>query len=166
MGVASLRMWCYLHSTMKPQNGATSSTSANRDAAIQKALQNIVKTLVIVCICFLICWSPSVFIYFLFRMGVAGINLHSWYKQLSTGLYLLNSSINPIIYVLQYQEFQQALVSLIKKKRHGASAKSTARAWVRLLLNSMGLTTNIFKNCQPVTNIIYIAITCWCLAFV
>lgn len=56
IGFASVRMWWTLkRSTSKQSNN---SVSKNRDATIEKAQWNIIKTLILVYLCFIVCWTP------------------------------------------------------------------------------------------------------------
>ena len=76
-----------------------------------QARQNIFKTLVIVTVCFTICWLPNQALYFYFNMGNY-LNFSAWYYHGSVILVYCNSCCNPIIYVAQYDQFRLGIKTL------------------------------------------------------
>ena len=75
--------------------------------------RNITKTLVIVFLVYVICWSPDQFLFLQWNCGGTidfGGVLHSTVVIMA----MLNSACNPFIYALRYKQYQEGLKSLFK----------------------------------------------------
>ncbi|XP_038045561.1 beta-1 adrenergic receptor-like [Patiria miniata] len=81
--------------------------------SLLRARRNTFKTLFIVFVTFLICWSPSQFTFFLFNVGLIKIDYDGPLMVTSTILVASNCCINPIIYSFKYRQFRRALRKLI-----------------------------------------------------
>lgn len=119
-------IYCYVHMTTRiirqtgsATNGVQGESSGNksseeRERRMQKAGRNLFKTLLIVAIAFVICNSPSQ-IYFLLLNGGVKLKLGALYRFF-TMTYFINAVINPILYTVQYEEFQKELKKLFCPK--------------------------------------------------
>ncbi len=99
--------------------GQTSTSGAPNKFG--KAKRNTVKLLVLVCSCFIFCWSFNQFFFMAFNLG-APLSLTTPFYQFSVIAVFINSCINPFIYVFKFEEFQKGLRDLFggclpKKKR-------------------------------------------------
>ena len=74
----------------------------------QLARRNTVKTLLIVGLCFIICWSQNQVRYLMFNCGY-NINFNSTYHQFNILMVFLNCTVNPFIYLIKYRDNQEAL---------------------------------------------------------
>lgn len=103
-------------------NQANSQNSGN----VSRAQVNIMKTMLLVSICFAVLWAPAQLYYFAYIIGV--------YKgdYLSTAYYVfniicfINSIINPFIYAMKIEEFREMVLEIfgIKLKSSHAPTKS------------------------------------------
>ena len=97
-----------------------------KDQTMARASKNIFKTLIIVTVCFTICWMPNQIIFLYYNLGYA-LTFTTWYYHLTIFLVYLNCCCNPIIYAAQYEQFQIGIAKL-KSRVIGRinSASSTA----------------------------------------
>ena len=71
-----------------------------------KAAQELEKMLLVVVICYMVCWGPNQIIFFSYNMG-APVSFASTYYHISVVLAVMNSAINPFIYVLKNPFFRK-----------------------------------------------------------
>ena len=74
----------------------------------QLARRNTIKTLLIVGLCFIICWSQNQVRYLMFNCGY-DINFTSNYQEFTTLMVFINCTVNPFIYLIKYRDYQEAL---------------------------------------------------------
>ena len=74
----------------------------------QLARRNTIKTLLIVGLCFIICWSQNQIIYFMHNCGYE-VNFNTTYFQSTVVMVFLNCIVNPFIYLIKYRDYQEAL---------------------------------------------------------
>ena len=86
---------------------STQRADPGRDK-FQLARNNTIKTLLIVGLCFIICWSQTEIMYFMYNCGY-NINFSTTYVQFTVLLVFLNCVINPFIYLIKYRDYQEAL---------------------------------------------------------
>ncbi|XP_038048203.1 prolactin-releasing peptide receptor-like [Patiria miniata] len=98
-------------STVATAPGAPESMSDS----LLRARRNTFKTLMIVFITFLVCWSPNQIIFLLWNFGW-GAKFTDWYFLLSLALIASNSCVNPFIYALKYKQFRKGLLQILGKK--------------------------------------------------
>ena len=82
-----------------------------REARMMRARQNVIKTLIIVGACFIICWGPNQILYFLSNIGVR-VDFTSIYYHWTVMMTSVNCCINPIIYTFKYEQFRKCLRKL------------------------------------------------------
>ena len=110
----------------KNNNVGSSSSTAN----ILKAKINIIKTLLIVVVFFLLCFSYLQILYLLYNFGYE-VNWNGAQAELSTIMVFLNCTVNPYIYLVNYKDFQNALMGLLRCNRlHGDTGTSQPHAVV------------------------------------
>ena len=102
-------------------SAANATTTKSVDPGKQKfqlARRNTIKTLLIVALCFIICWSQNQVRYLMFNCGY-NINFNSFYHQFTILLVFLNCTVNPFIYLIKYKDYQEALKTFFhcNKKR-------------------------------------------------
>ena len=76
----------------------------------QLARTNTIKTLLIVALCFIICWSNNQVYYTMYNLGY-NVNWNGIYYKFTVLMIFLNCTINPFIYLIKYQDYQIALKS-------------------------------------------------------
>ena len=74
----------------------------------QLARINVVKTFLLVGICFIICWSNNQVYYLMSNLGYDA-DWNSDFYKFTVVMVFLNCTINPFIYLIKYQDFQMAL---------------------------------------------------------
>ena len=73
----------------------------------QLARRNTIKTLLIVGLCFIICWSQNQILYFMYNCGYS-TNFNTPYFQSTILMVFLNCTVNPFIYLIKYKDYQIA----------------------------------------------------------
>lgn len=76
------------------------------------ARRNTIRMLILVCLCFILCWSWNQFFYLAFNVGVK-VDFSSAYYQFSVVAVFFNCCLNPVIYLTQYDEFKAAVKKLV-----------------------------------------------------
>lgn len=100
--------------TEESKEGPVAATPAKEDH-YQRARNNTVKTLVVVAVCFVICWSPNQIYFLMMNLGYPW-DFSSTFYHFTVFMVFLNSCINPFIYSLKYQPFQTAALEMFCKK--------------------------------------------------
>ena len=113
------------------ENKSTETDKPNTDTGKDKfelARRNTIKTLLIVGLCFIICWSQNQVIYLLYNCGYY-LNLSVVYQQFTVLMVFLNCTVNPFIYLIKYRDYQQALKAFFHCNKyqddHSCSNSST-----------------------------------------
>ncbi|XP_070572990.1 somatostatin receptor type 5-like [Ptychodera flava] len=107
------------------------TTQGNRSQELmERARRNVTKTLFIVALAYLICWTLQAWEYFLYSV-VELIPLFSVFHDFAVILAFTNMCVNPFIYALQYEPFRNGILEAFcckKKKRdrylHDTSTKT------------------------------------------
>ena len=81
----------------------------------QLARRNTIKTILIVGLCFIVCWSQSEVFYLMYNFGYP-IDWNNRYFHYTVLMVFLNSTVNPFIYLINYQDYQIALRKLLHCK--------------------------------------------------
>jgi hypothetical protein len=75
---------------------------------------NVLKTLIIICLCFVGCWTFNGFLWFAYQIGVS-VDFTSWYYHLSVIMTMFSCCINPFVYAAQYKQFQDGIRRMLRK---------------------------------------------------
>ena len=90
----------------------SSSTNApGKSDRMQKARQNVVRTLVLVTLCYFMCWTANQIYFLYFNLGNP-IDFEGWIFHLTVIAVYCNCSCNPLIYIAQYNQFQLGIKRL------------------------------------------------------
>ena len=79
----------------------------------EKARNNVIKTLIVVCITYAICWTPNQIVYLLYNLG-GSLDFNSMMFFVTVYLAFFNICINPFIYAFKYRKFQAGLRKLFR----------------------------------------------------
>ena len=86
--------------------------------------RNVIKTMVLVSLCFAVCWSSNEVYYIMYLMGVT-IDFGSPFYVLSVNIVFVNCCCNPFIYIFQYKAFQREVRKLLGCKPVAVEDSST-----------------------------------------
>ena len=102
-----------------PDTAVKQVTDTNKEK-FQLARRNTIKTLLIVALCYIMCWSQIQIMYFMYNCGY-DINFNTTYVQFTVLMVFLNCTVNPFIYLMKYRDYQEALKTFLycKKKQEG-----------------------------------------------
>ncbi|XP_038054015.1 beta-1 adrenergic receptor-like [Patiria miniata] len=100
-------------------NSHTAQPAPNMMESLMQARRNTFKTLLIVFITFVFCWTPNQFLFFMFNVGWT---VHDkWYYLLSVAMVATNCCVNPVIYAFKYRQFRNGFWEMVgrgKRKRN------------------------------------------------
>ena len=103
----------------------------------QLTRRNTIKTLLIVGLCFILCWSQNQIIYFMYNCGY-NVEFNSVYFDFTIIMVFVNCTINPFIYLIKYKDYQEALRTFFHSNKD------------QVMINSLNLsTTSISKTSRP-----------------
>ena len=94
-----------------PRDNATRIVTQATDTSKEKfqlARSNTIKTVLIVGLCFIICWSQNQVINFMYYCGY-NLKFNNTYFQITILMVFLNCTVNPFIYLIKYRDYQEAL---------------------------------------------------------
>ncbi len=93
------------------------------------AKRNTLKTLIIVAVCFLACWTQNQVQYFMYLIGFM-VDWNSTYFKFGWTIIFVNCTINPFVYLTLYKDFHTALGALFgcKKSEGDTSFDSKSQA--------------------------------------
>ncbi|XP_006821510.1 substance-K receptor-like [Saccoglossus kowalevskii] len=121
MAFAYIKIWIALKAKVSPDDPLNTISShphdANRTAKWDKARKNVVKTLCIVFITFLVCWFPMTVYNILYTCGMP-LTFGDNFYLVAVVFSLCNMCVNPIIYSIQYKQFKKGITRLFCKKKN------------------------------------------------
>ena len=95
---------------------------------ILKAVKNVTKTLMIVTVFFVICWSCNSVYFIMVVEGSLGLEIYTPFHYFTCYMVFLNMIINPILYTLQYKEFQTQAAKIVLRCGDALSMNSSSTA--------------------------------------
>ncbi len=78
------------------------------------AKRKTIRMLIVVCLCFILCWSWNQFFFLALNLG-AKLSLGSPFYQFTVVAIFVNSCINPFVYIAKYSEFRQGMKMMFRK---------------------------------------------------
>ena len=117
-------IFCYVKIVWILTRRIDSNLSGVKNDKFELARANTIKTLLIVALCFVICWSSNQIYYLMYNLGF-NVNWNSPFYKSTVVMAFLNCTINPFIYLAKYQDFQSALKSFCgcRKSADGRDAE-------------------------------------------
>ncbi len=118
-----IMIFCYtkivlsLRSRVSPAGPSNvSATEKDRVQKMAKIQQNVIKTMAVVCVAFILCWVWNQMFFLLLNLG--------YHMMFNTPFYPftvyaanINSIINPFIYIFQYKQFQTAIQVVVLRRK-------------------------------------------------
>ena len=105
------------HGALRAIDGRKSvqlAVDVRRERGMRRARLNVVKTLVMVSLSFLLCWSPNQIYYTMYNLGFEVSFNHTFYHFTVIAVFL-NCCINPFIYAFQYDQFKNEMLKLCRR---------------------------------------------------
>ncbi len=102
-----------LKMTKTSRNDVTSDT---REKRMLTASQNVIKTLLIVSVSFVACWSPNQIYYTMYNWGFKA-DFNSTFYHFTVVAVFINCCVNPFIYSFKYEQFQQELIRQVRCRK-------------------------------------------------
>ncbi|XP_033642464.1 nociceptin receptor-like [Asterias rubens] len=99
-----------LHHRSKARVGDNNQDARNM---LSKANKNVTKTLFLVAVCFVICWTPAEINYILYNLGLNNNFVNSTMYQALNAFVVVNVCVNPFIYCFTYERFQKQVKKMI-----------------------------------------------------
>ncbi len=107
----------------RPRPGGTAATNGvnNNDAdgasnpktdMMSRARRNVIKTVFIVCMCFVACWIGNQVFFLLYNIGYE-VSFTSWFYHFTVYAAFINCCINPFIYIAQLNAFRNQARKLL-----------------------------------------------------
>ena len=127
---AFLMLLCYSHMTWVLKKSKKSMNqgpdASNKSSLKDRAVNNIFKTLVTVFVFFMLCWTWTSVYLFLVCLSLPLDWSTPWY-YIGLYMYFCNHLVNPMIYCVKYEQFQESVKQLFcKKKYHDTVSMQTS----------------------------------------
>ena len=90
---------------------------SNQGIKLTRAKKNVIKTLALMCACFVFCWSWNT-VYFVAYIWGTEIDWNSPFYHFTVIAVFTNCFINPIVYAVKYDDFQNRVIDLFCGKLH------------------------------------------------
>ena len=106
---AAMRIWITAVVSVASANPGSvdNMSNASSNSRKKRATRNILKTLAIVTVAFVICWMPNKCYGFLYLLGVrTSIDLT---YGITLVLAMCNCCVNPLIYIVHFKEFRTGM---------------------------------------------------------
>ena len=88
--------------------------NAGNNQVKSKSQKNVIKTLILVGVSFIVCWTPNELLFFQFNLG-GTIQREGWLYYTTVVLVFVNSCINPLVCMLNYKECRHRLVGVFRR---------------------------------------------------
>ena len=121
-------IFCYIRifSCLRNRVGVEGQPSNNAATVLKtRARNNVLKTLVIVVVCFILCSSWNQFLFLASNFGVA-VNYKGTFYNFTVIAIFSNCCVNPCIYVFKYERYRKELRSIFCKGNEPVSTVMTA----------------------------------------
>ncbi len=95
--------------------------------------KNVLKTLALVSLTFVVCWTPNIAVFFLYVTKINETLITTTFYHFTVYLVYLNSCLNPFIYAAEYKDFQRQMKTLCCGAASGeniVSVTASTSTWV------------------------------------
>ena len=90
------------------QDTSTSEVENKSNSKFLKARNNTIKTVLLVGICFIICWVNDEVYLLMYFVGY-DVNWNGLYYKFCISMVYINCTVNSFVYLIKYQDYQRAL---------------------------------------------------------
>ena len=96
-----------LYKRIKPASNqrAGKNKKGTNNQNMSRAMRNVIKTLALVSICFILCWSCNQIYFLMWNLGYPA-DFNGAFYHFTVVAVFCNCCINPPIYIAQYEQFQ------------------------------------------------------------
>ena len=105
-------IFCYSRMAMvlhkRVGHASDSGGQHTRNESMARARSNVFKTMALVSLMFVLCWTMNQMYWFLFNLGVDVTTNSDFYNSI-VAMIFINCCVNPIIYIVKYESFQKGL---------------------------------------------------------
>ncbi|XP_006814813.1 galanin receptor 2b-like [Saccoglossus kowalevskii] len=92
---------------------STASTHKPKEDSMGRARKNVTKTMLIVSVTFIICWSPMSISFFVYNLG-GPLDYDAFYYWIMVVMVFFNMCINPFIYAIKYKQFRDGVRTVFR----------------------------------------------------
>ena len=101
-------------------SNTTSEVENKLSSKFLKARNNTIKTVLLVGICFIICWGNDEIYYLMYNLGY-NADWNGPYFKFCVAMIYLNCTVNPFVYLVSYQDYYRALREFCSKSTPASS---------------------------------------------
>lgn len=116
---------------LDPKGVPAGPAAPRRNETMAKARGNIIKTLAIVSVFYVLFWSSNQWYFVLFNAGAVPMKAGSAFYSATVILVFLNCCINPVVYGFKYKQFQNGVIHLVMRLRTGENSTSAIPAMTK-----------------------------------
>ena len=106
-------------------DGVVSKTENKIKTKFTTARNNTIKTVLLVGICFIICWVNDEVYYLMFNLGYE-VDWNGTYFKFCVTMIYINCTVNPFVYLIKYQDYQKALRDFFLKGKNFTEKSQSA----------------------------------------
>ena len=139
------RMAWVLHRRVEQASDSGGHTTRNESMA--RARSNVFKTMALVSLMFVLCWTLSQMYWFLFNLGI-DVTTNSDFYNSTVAMIFINCCTSPIIYIVKYESFQKGIQHVLFCNRihptnDAAPRTQTVETWSANHVETLKFTTII-----------------------
>lgn len=120
MAYTSMSRVLYRQSANVHAKRRTRARPTKHQERMARARKNIYKTLLIVTLAFIVCWTLNQLLFLMSTFGFA-LEFSTWWYNFSVVLANTNCCINPFIYAAKYEAFQKSVKGLFCRGRNAVN---------------------------------------------
>lgn len=113
-----VQLFCYARilRVLRKRTEQMDSSSAAHTDNFSRAQRNVIKTSILLSLCYVLCWTWNQVFFFLYTCGVT-VDFTGWFYHFTVIAVFSNSCVNPIIYIFKYEEFKVGMRKAFCKAR-------------------------------------------------
>ena len=86
--------------------------------------QNVMKTLILVAVAFIVCYTPNHLLFLQFNLG-GSIKIRGWLYYTTVVLVFVNACINPLVCILSYKECRNRICGAFRRNQMSTSTEES-----------------------------------------
>ena len=114
-----------IDSNLDSKERGTSGSDSVLSKRFEAARNNTIKTFLLVGVCFIICWVNDEVYYLMYNLGYDA-DWNGTYFKFCVIMVFINCTVNPFVYLIKYQDFQEALRHCFNCKSEGSNKGSSS----------------------------------------